>query len=194
MKYCSRSEPSLENCGSPTLRFGELLDFSLSFCPRHSAAWPAAFQITIKNNAESSFFKPFCNMSGQCFHIFISPSFSALSLFRIREILWCHLRCIDRSLFWRSVFQSLNVSARGRHCLIDEARARHSVSFLFWSNVCRSVQSPRYQAAYAFLRLWRWSLLPLLQDSFCHRRSAAKIVSRSGLVSSIIIWSNLFLA
>ena len=23
----------------------------------------------------------------------------ALSLFRIREILWCHLRCIDRSLF-----------------------------------------------------------------------------------------------
>ncbi len=28
----------------------------------------------------------------------------------------------------------------------------------------------------------------------CHRRSAAKIVSRSALVSSIIIWSNLFLA
>jgi hypothetical protein len=36
------------------LRFGELLDFSLAFCLRHSAAWPAAFQITIKNNAESS--------------------------------------------------------------------------------------------------------------------------------------------
>jgi hypothetical protein len=33
------------------------LDFSLSFCPRHSAAWPAAFQITIKNNAESSLFE-----------------------------------------------------------------------------------------------------------------------------------------
>jgi len=30
----------------------------------------------------------------------------------------------------------------------------------------KSVQSPRYQAAYVFLRLWRWSLLPLLRDSF----------------------------
>jgi len=58
LKYCSRSEPSLENCGSPTLRFGEVLDFSLSFCLRHPAAWPAAFQITIKNNAESSLFEP----------------------------------------------------------------------------------------------------------------------------------------
>jgi hypothetical protein len=29
LKYCSRSQPSL-NCGSPTLRFGEVLDFSLS--------------------------------------------------------------------------------------------------------------------------------------------------------------------
>jgi len=33
------------------------LDFPLSFWPRHSAAWPAAFQITIKNNAESSLFE-----------------------------------------------------------------------------------------------------------------------------------------
>jgi hypothetical protein len=57
LKYCSRTEPSLENCGSPTLRFGELLDFSFSFCPRHPAARPAAFQITIKNNAESSLFE-----------------------------------------------------------------------------------------------------------------------------------------
>jgi hypothetical protein len=57
LKYCSRSEPSLENCGSPTLRFGEVLDFSLSFCLRHPAAWPAAFQITIKNNAECSLFE-----------------------------------------------------------------------------------------------------------------------------------------
>jgi hypothetical protein len=54
-KYCPRTEPAIENCGSPTLRFGELLDFSLSFWPRHSAAWPAAFQITIKNNAKFSF-------------------------------------------------------------------------------------------------------------------------------------------
>jgi hypothetical protein len=56
LKYCSRSEPSL-NCGSPTLRFGEVLDFSLSFCLRHPAAWPAAFQVMFKNNAESSLFE-----------------------------------------------------------------------------------------------------------------------------------------
>ena len=53
-KYCPRTGPSVERCGSPTPRFGERLDFSLSFCPRHSTAWPAAFQITLKNNAESS--------------------------------------------------------------------------------------------------------------------------------------------
>ena len=56
LKYCSRSEPCL-NCGSPTLRFGEVLDFSLSFCLRHPAAWPAAFQGMFKNNAESSLFE-----------------------------------------------------------------------------------------------------------------------------------------
>jgi len=56
LKYCSRSEPSL-NRGSPTLRFGEVLDFSLSFCLRHPAAWPAAFQLMFKNNAESSLFE-----------------------------------------------------------------------------------------------------------------------------------------
>jgi hypothetical protein len=30
------------------------LDFSLSFCLRHPAAWPAAFQVMSKKNAESS--------------------------------------------------------------------------------------------------------------------------------------------
>jgi hypothetical protein len=57
LKYCPCTEHTLENFGSPTLRFGERLDFSLSFCPRHATAWPAAFQITIKNNAESSLFE-----------------------------------------------------------------------------------------------------------------------------------------
>jgi hypothetical protein len=57
LKYCSRSKPSVENCGSPTLRFGEVLDFSLSFSPRHPAAWPAAFQVMFKNKAESSLFE-----------------------------------------------------------------------------------------------------------------------------------------
>ncbi len=49
--------PASKNCGSLTVSFGESSDFSLSFCPRHSAAWPAAFQITIKNNAKSSLFE-----------------------------------------------------------------------------------------------------------------------------------------
>src|SRR5260370_32800107 len=62
LKYCSRSEPSVENCGSPTLRFGEVLDFSLSFCPRHPAAGPAAFQVIFKNDAESSLFELLCDV------------------------------------------------------------------------------------------------------------------------------------
>jgi hypothetical protein len=57
LKYCSRTEPSVENCGSPTLRFGEVSDFSLSFCSRHPAAWPTAFQVMFKNKAESSLFE-----------------------------------------------------------------------------------------------------------------------------------------
>ena len=67
LKYRSRSEPSLENCDSPTLRFGEVLDFSPSFCLRHPAAWPAAFQITIKNNAESSLFELLRDVLGKNF-------------------------------------------------------------------------------------------------------------------------------
>ena len=82
LKYCSRSEPSVENCGSPTLRFGEVLDFSLSFCPRHPAAWPAAFQVMFKNKAEYSsccamcsarIFKAACPLFGfSCSFHFIS--------------------------------------------------------------------------------------------------------------------------
>jgi hypothetical protein len=30
-KYCPHAESTLENCGSPTLRFGKALDFCLSF-------------------------------------------------------------------------------------------------------------------------------------------------------------------
>ena len=41
LKYCPHTEPTLENCGSPTLRFGEALDFPLPFCPGDLFAWPA---------------------------------------------------------------------------------------------------------------------------------------------------------
>lgn len=67
LKYCSRNLPSLDNFSSPTLRFGEVLDFSLSFCVRHPAAWPAAFQITCKNNAESSLVELLCDVFSKNF-------------------------------------------------------------------------------------------------------------------------------
>jgi hypothetical protein len=67
LKYCSRTGPSVENCGSPTLRFGEVLDFSVSFCPRHPAAWPAAFQVMFKNKAEYSFFELLCDVFSKNF-------------------------------------------------------------------------------------------------------------------------------
>jgi hypothetical protein len=38
-------------------------------------------------------------MFSQRFHIFKVQSLLVLSQFRIREIMWCHLRWIDRSLF-----------------------------------------------------------------------------------------------
>jgi len=43
------------------------LDFSLSFCPRHPAAWPAAFQVIFKNDAESSLFELLCDVSTKNF-------------------------------------------------------------------------------------------------------------------------------
>ena len=67
LKYCSRTGPSVDNCGSPTLRFGELLDISHLFCPRHPAAWPATFQVMFKNKAESSLFELLCDVFSKNF-------------------------------------------------------------------------------------------------------------------------------
>jgi hypothetical protein len=67
LKYCSRAGSGVKNCGSPTLRFGEVLDFSLSFCPRHPATWPAAFQVMFKNKAEYSFFELLCDVLSKNF-------------------------------------------------------------------------------------------------------------------------------
>lgn len=66
LKYCSRSEPSL-NCRCPTLSFGEVFDLSLSFCLRHLAARPAAFQIIRKNDAKSSLFDLLRDVFGKNF-------------------------------------------------------------------------------------------------------------------------------
>jgi hypothetical protein len=41
-KYCPGAGLNSENDGSPTLRFGESLDFALSFRPRDLFAWPTA--------------------------------------------------------------------------------------------------------------------------------------------------------
>jgi len=67
LKYCPHTEPTLESCGSPTLRFGEALDFSLPFCPRDLFAWPATLEIILKNDAKRSFFEASCNMFGKRF-------------------------------------------------------------------------------------------------------------------------------
>jgi hypothetical protein len=67
LKYCSSTPPSVENCDSPTLRLGEVLDFSISFWPRHLAAWPVAFQVMFKNKAGSSLFELLCDVFSKNF-------------------------------------------------------------------------------------------------------------------------------
>jgi hypothetical protein len=127
-KYYPRTKPTLDDLGSPTLRFGKALNFFRPFCGRNLVAWPATLHIILKNEAKCSFFKPFCNMFGKCFHIFINQSNRALSLLRIREILSYHQK-MHRSLPppREIILQLLNVSALWRHCLIDEASAPHRV-------------------------------------------------------------------
>jgi hypothetical protein len=66
-EYCPCTEHTVENCGTPTLRFSEAVDFASPFCLRHLVAWPATLQIILKNDAKSSFFKLCCNMFGQRF-------------------------------------------------------------------------------------------------------------------------------
>ncbi len=67
-KYCPYTERTVENCGSPSLGFGEPLDFSFSFRPGHSVAWSAAFQIMFKNNEEFSFFELLRDVFSKRFH------------------------------------------------------------------------------------------------------------------------------
>jgi hypothetical protein len=68
LKNYPRAERTPENCGSPTLRFGEALDFSLAFRPRDLSVWPAAFQIVLKANAESSLFELLRDVFSKHFH------------------------------------------------------------------------------------------------------------------------------
>jgi hypothetical protein len=65
LKYCPCTEPTLENCGTPALRFSEAVGFAIPFCPWHLVAWPATLQIILKNDAKWSFFEPRCNMFTQ---------------------------------------------------------------------------------------------------------------------------------
>jgi hypothetical protein len=86
-KYCAGTKPTVEDRGSPTLRFGKALNFSLLFCVRHLVAQPATLHIILKNDAKSSFFKLCCNMLGQCLHVSLNQSDLTFSPLRIREIL-----------------------------------------------------------------------------------------------------------
>jgi hypothetical protein len=70
-KYCPCTEVTIENCGSPALRFGELSDFPISCRPRDSTIWPATFQIILKNNAESSLFELLRDVFSKGFHVTI---------------------------------------------------------------------------------------------------------------------------
>jgi hypothetical protein len=103
-EYCSHSEPSL-NCGS--LRFGEVLDFSVSFCLRHPATCPAAFQIMFKNNAESSLLELLRDVFSKNFQgsmpivwflmfisFFTNAVLPAVSSF-------CYMACAVYKHFWR---------------------------------------------------------------------------------------------
>jgi hypothetical protein len=54
---------------------GEVLDFSISFWPRHPAAWPAAFQVMFKNKAEFSLFELLCDVLGKNFQSSWFPMF-----------------------------------------------------------------------------------------------------------------------
>jgi hypothetical protein len=56
-EYCPCTEHTVENCGTPTLRFSEAVDFAIPFCLRHLVAWPATVQIILKNDAKSSLFE-----------------------------------------------------------------------------------------------------------------------------------------
>jgi len=63
------------------------------------------------------------------------------------------------------ILQFRALSTHEHRCPIDDARAVHRIFLLARRRVYRVAQSRRYQAAFAFLRLWRWSLLPVLPDS-----------------------------
>jgi len=101
-KYCSDTGVNSENCGSQTLRSGERLNSFLPFGSFEPFTGPATLQIILKNNTKCSFSEACCDMFSQRFHIFIVQSLLVLSQFRIREIMWCHLRWIESLSLWRS--------------------------------------------------------------------------------------------
>ena len=116
LKYCSRRRPSVENCGSPTLRFGEVLDFSLSFCLRHPAAWPAAFQVMFKNKAESSLFELLCDVFSKNFQssvpfvwVLMSISFHQCGIILVVSSFRC-MACAVYKHLWRMSRTSLTTT------------------------------------------------------------------------------------
>jgi hypothetical protein len=67
VKYRPCTESTLNNCGTPALRFGKVLDSSLPYFRRHPFAWPASLQIILKNDAKWSFSEPRRDMFCQRF-------------------------------------------------------------------------------------------------------------------------------
>jgi len=58
---------SVDDHDTPTVSFGETMDFSAPRCRLHAVAWPATVQIILKNDAECSFFELRRNMFSQSF-------------------------------------------------------------------------------------------------------------------------------
>ena len=86
-KYCPGAGLSSENDRSP-LRFGESLDFSLSFCGRDLLAWPTALQIGLKNNTESALFElppDVCSKRFQANILAIQSTIVRISLDRVKK-------------------------------------------------------------------------------------------------------------
>ena len=95
MKYRPCTESTINNCGTPTLRFGKVLDSSLPYFRRHPFAWPASLQIILKNDAKWSFPEPrrdmFCQRFQNDERIFVHAIYLKHSKVDISQNLKCFL-------------------------------------------------------------------------------------------------------
>src|SRR6476646_6175083 len=108
VKYRSCTESTINNCSTPTLGFGKVLDSSLPYFWRHPFAWPASLQIILKNDAKWSISEPrrdilsqrFLNDDRSSFHA-IYLKHSKIAIFTNREWLLTFLSAVQWLTGWR---------------------------------------------------------------------------------------------